>query len=70
MLCLAAGIDNGQTLQLQGEGGAPAAKEGTPGSLFVEVSVAADPVLKRQGPHIHVSLDVDFIDAILGNDAK
>lgn len=65
-----AGIDSGQMLQLQGQGGAPAIKEGTPGNLFVEVSIAADPVLKRQGPHIHVNIDLDFIDAILGGDAK
>ncbi len=64
------GIDSGQTLQLQGEGGAPAIREGTPGNLFVEVSIAADPVLRRQGPHIHVSIDLDFVDAILGGDSK
>ncbi len=64
------GIDSGQTLQLDGEGAPAAAKEGTPGSLYVEVSVAPDPVLKRQGHHIHVSLDVDFVDAILGTDSK
>ena len=33
-----AGIDYGQTLQL-GEGGPAAAKDGTPGNLFVQVSV-------------------------------
>lgn len=65
-----AGIDNGQSLKLQGEGGAPAIREGTPGNLFVEFSIAADPVLRRQGPHIHVSIDLDFVDAILGGDSK
>lgn len=69
-MAVVVGIDSGQSLQLQGEGGAAALKEGTPGNLFVEVSIAADPVLRRQGPHIHVSIDVDFVDAILGNDAK
>ena len=64
------GIDNGQSLKLQGEGGAPAIREGTPGNLFVEFSIAADPVLRRQGPHIHVSIDLDFVDAILGGDSK
>ncbi|KAL0055817.1 hypothetical protein WJX82_004669 [Trebouxia sp. C0006] len=65
-----AGIDSGQTLRLDGEGGAPAIREGIPGNLFVEVSVAADPVLRRQGPHLHVSIDLDFVDAILGGDSK
>lgn len=65
-----AGIETGQTLQLEGEGGAAQAKNGTPGSLYVELSVAPDPVLKRQGPHIQVTLDVNFIDAILGTDSK
>lgn len=65
-----AGIDHGQSLQLQGEGGPAAAKEGTPGNLFVQVSVAPDSVLTRRGTNIHVTLDIDFADAILGRDAK
>ena len=64
------GIDSGQTLQMEGQGGAAAAKEGTPGNLFVEISVAGDKVLSRRGSNIHVTIDVDFIDAILGSDAK
>ena len=65
-----AGIDHGQSLQLEGEGGPAAAKEGVPGNLFVQVSVAPDPVLTRRGTNIHVTVDVDFADAILGGDAK
>ncbi len=67
---MSTGIDSGQTLRLDGEGGAPAIRGGTSGNLFVEVSVAADPVLRRQGPHLHVSIDLDFVDAILGGDSK
>ena len=70
MVCTLAGIDSGQTLQMEGEGGPAAAREGTPGNLFVEVSVAADKTLNRRGSNIHVTIDVDFVDAILGNDAK
>ena len=65
-----AGIDSGQSMQLQGEGGPAASKEGTPGSLYVTVSIAPDAVLNRRGNNIHVTVDVDFADAILGGDAK
>ncbi|KAL3153878.1 hypothetical protein ABBQ32_013448 [Trebouxia sp. C0010 RCD-2024] len=64
------GIDGGQSIEIEGEGGAAAAKDGVAGSLFVEVQVAADKVLNRRGSHIHVTIDVDFVDAILGTDAK
>ena len=65
-----AGIETGQTIQLDGEGGPAAAKNGTAGNLFVEVNVAADKVLHRRGSNIHVTIDIDFVDAILGSDAK
>ena len=65
-----AGIETGQSMELKGEGGPAAAKEGVPGSLFVEVQVAPDKVLNRRGSNIHVTIDVDFVDAILGTDAK
>jgi len=67
---VSSGIGSGQTLQLQGERGAAAISEGTPGNLFVEVSIAADPVLRRQRPHIRVTIDLDFVDATLGGDFK
>ncbi len=67
---MSSGIGSGQTLQLQGERGAAAIREGTPGNLFVEVSIAADPVLRRQRPHIRVTIDLDFVDATLGGDFK
>ena len=66
----AAGIESGQTMQLDGEGGPAAVKGGTPGNLFVEISVAGDRVLNRRGANIHTNIDVDFVDAILGTDAK
>lgn len=65
-----AGIENGQSIEMEGEGGAAAAKDGVSGNLLVEVQVAADKVLNRRGSHIHVTIDVDFVDAILGTDAK
>lgn len=70
IICWRVGIDSGQNMEMQGEGGPAAAKDGTPGNLFIEVAVAPDPVLTRRGVHIHVAVDVDFSDAILGGDAK
>lgn len=65
-----AGIDSGQSLSLEGEGGPAAAKNGVAGNLFVEVIVSAEKILHRRGVNIHVTIDVDFVDAILGSDAK
>ena len=55
---------------MEGQGGPAAVKDGTPGNLFVEINVAADRVLNRRGANIHINIDVDFVDAILGTDAK
>ena len=65
-----AGIETGQTIQMEGEGGPAVAKNGTAGNLFVEVNVAADKVLHRKGSNIHVTIYIDFVDAIMGSDAK
>lgn len=67
---MCAGIESGQALQLDGEGGPAASKEGIPGNLIVQVAVAQDPVLNRRGANIHVSVELDFADAILGGEAK
>jgi molecular chaperone DnaJ len=59
------GVDDGTTLRLSGHG--PAGFRGGPnGSLFVHLSVAADPVFERAGVDVHASVQVAMTQAALG----
>ena len=60
-----AGVDSGMQIRLSGKGG-----QGDPGApsgdLFVQIEVEPDPYFERDGPDIHVALEVPFADAALG----
>jgi molecular chaperone DnaJ len=59
------GVDDGTTLRLTGHG--PAGFRGGPnGSLFVHLSVEADPVFERSGVDVHASVQVAMTQAALG----
>ena len=60
-----AGIDNGQTLRLRGEGNAPI-RDGISGDLNVKINVIPDKLLERRGQDIYLDLYVPFTTAILG----
>jgi molecular chaperone DnaJ len=60
-----AGMDNGGTLRLAGQGEA-GERGGTPGDLYLQVEVAPDPRFRREGPDIHLNVDVPFVTAALG----
>ena len=60
-----AGINNGQQIRVQGMG-ERGANGGPNGDLFVEVNVKPHQYFKRDGNDIHLTVPVDFIDAILG----
>lgn len=60
-----AGIDDGQTLRLRGEGNVPA-REGTPGDLNVKINVIPDKMLIRKDYDIYLDLYIPFTTAILG----
>lgn len=64
-----AGIADGQTLRLRGEGEA-GARGAAAGDLYVHVSVKADPRYQREGDDIHSSIDVSVLDAILGTEIE
>jgi molecular chaperone DnaJ len=62
-----AGVDNGTRIRYPGEGdvgdqGAPA------GDLYVVVRINQDPYFTRDGDDVHVSVDLNFIQAALGTD--
>ncbi|MBN1778898.1 MAG: molecular chaperone DnaJ [Candidatus Buchananbacteria bacterium] len=60
-----AGIDNGQSIRLTGEG--QVAKNGSTGDLYVTVQVIADPNFVRQGYDIISQKEISFSQAALGD---
>lgn len=60
-----AGIDNGQTITMRGEGNAPI-RDGVSGDLRIHVRVAPHKVLVRQGNDLLLELYVPFTTALLG----
>ncbi len=60
-----AGIDDGHQIRLSGEG--EVGRRGGPaGSLYVAVSVAPHPALKREGTELYYDLDLSIAQAALG----
>jgi len=60
-----AGIDNGQTIRLAGQG--QAAKGGHLGDLYVAIHVQPDKDFERDGNHIYSKSDISFSQAALGD---
>ncbi|MGI6563437.1 MAG: molecular chaperone DnaJ [Clostridia bacterium] len=60
-----AGIDDGQTLTLRGEG-QPGRRGGPSGDLYVDIRVKPHPVFERQGSDIHYEFPITFVQAALG----
>jgi len=62
------GINNGQTLRIEGEG--EVIKNGEAGDLFVVVNTKPHKFFKREGDNIHVTLPISFSQAALGDEIK
>lgn len=61
-----AGIDDGQTVRIQGAG--EAGERGAPsGHLYVTVSVQPSKIFKRQGPDVLLEMPITFPQAALGD---
>lgn len=60
-----AGIDDGQSLRLSGQGDA-GGRNGAAGDLYVRVRVRRDPRFEREGDTIRTTVDVPVVDALLG----
>jgi molecular chaperone DnaJ len=60
-----AGVDDGITVRVPGEGEAPP-RGGTPGNLFVALSVKPHEYFKRQGTDILYDLPISYVDAAMG----
>lgn len=63
-----AGIDDGQTLRIRGEGDAGRRKAGA-GDLYVTVRVRMDGRFEREGADIRSTITIPVVDAILGSEA-
>ncbi len=60
------GVENGGRLRLPGQGAPPPARGGTPGDLYLDIEVRADPFLRRDGADVEVELPVTVSEAVLG----
>ncbi|MGI6669106.1 MAG: molecular chaperone DnaJ [Acetivibrionales bacterium] len=64
-LSIPAGIDDGQTISLRGEG-EPGVRGGPPGDLYVLVNVKPHPIFRRQGNDVVCEIPITFVQAALG----
>lgn len=64
-----AGIDDGQTLCIRGEGNA-GSRGGPAGDLMVSVSVRPHPLFERRGSDVFLEVPISFADACLGTDLE
>jgi len=60
-----AGIDDGQTISLRGEGD-PGSKGGPNGDLFINIRVRPHPLFKREGNDVICEVPITFTQAALG----
>ena len=60
------GVESGGRLRVPGQGGAAPGKGGTPGDLYLEVRVAPDRHLRREGADVYLDLPVGVAEAALG----
>ncbi len=66
-ITVSAGIENGQKLVLQGQGGV-GVNGGPNGDLFITFIVENDPRFKRLGSDLHTTVEIDIYTAILGGE--
>ena len=60
-----AGIQSGQQIRLQGMGAA-GSNGGEHGDLYIEITVKPHPYFQRERNDVHLTVPIDFVDAILG----
>jgi len=64
-----AGIDSGYRLRVPGAGNA-GSKGGSPGDLYVFVTVEPHPIFNRDGANLYCRKEISFVQAILGDEIK
>ncbi|MGG7037061.1 MAG: DnaJ C-terminal domain-containing protein [Flavobacterium sp.] len=66
-ITIPAGIENGQTIKLNGQGG-PGVNGGPNGDLYITFSVPDSPKYKRIGSDIYTTQTLDLYTAVLGGE--
>jgi len=66
-ITIPAGVEDGQVIRLK-DHGAPGANGGPSGDLYITFRIEPDPVFKRVGNDLHISLNLDLYTAVLGGD--
>lgn len=66
-ITIPAGIADGQTIKLKGYG-SPGINGGPAGDLYITFQILEDPVFKRLGDDLYLSIDLDLYTAILGGE--
>lgn len=61
-----AGIDDGQSIQLRGQGGA-GSNGGSAGDVIVTISIRPHPIFKREGTDVLCEIPISFAQAALGD---
>ncbi len=64
-LAIPAGVEDGQTLRLRGQG-EPGAGGGAAGDVYVDISVKPHPLFERDGDDIHIEAPITLKEAVLG----
>ncbi len=64
-----AGIDDGQTISLRGEG-EPGVKGGHAGDLYISIRVRQHPLFQRQGNDVVCEIPITFAQAALGSELE
>ena len=66
-ITIPAGVEDGQVIRLKNHG-APGANGGPAGDLYITFKITADPVFKRAGNDLYISINLDLFSAILGGE--
>ena len=64
-----AGVDNGSTLRVSGEGEYGAHGSGS-GDLYIEIEVEDSDIFRRDGDDLYLNLPITFSQAVLGSEIK
>jgi molecular chaperone DnaJ len=64
-----AGVDNGSTLRIQGEGEA-GEKSGRHGDLYIHIRVQPHEIFERHGPDLYCEVPVGYATAVLGGEIE
>jgi len=66
-ITIPAGIENGQTIKIQGHGGR-GQNGGPDGDLYITFSIVNHPGIKRLGDNLYTTADLDLFTAVLGGE--